>query len=180
MRFLSFRSTREFDLRGSRHSPRLKHRSYESKIAPILASTLFRESGAGGETALGLGWKNWFRRILRASLAQRVQPAAPTNRWARTKMRSDECTPSSSSRRVPCVIAKGDGICKQGEGKRRQPIGSDRIASVGTIRGVEETRERVRLKGERKRKRTYALSPSAGKLSRNNRITACNERAEKQ
>lgn len=94
-------------------------RSRKSKIASILASTLFRESAttewrvAGGK----IGSAGFYERL---SGECRARPAIR----ARTKMPSDKCTPSSS-RRVPRVISREDGI-------RKRESRSSRIASKGT------------------------------------------------
>lgn len=89
------------------------------------------------------GRKNWFRGILRAILG-RAQPAAIRRRAL--KMRPDECI-RSSSRRVPCVIPRGDGIRK-----RRKLIESDRE------RGYDSTVEGKEIeKGEGERAETLTL-----------------------
>jgi len=67
--------------------------------------------------------KNWFRRILRAILGR-----------VHTKTRSDECTPSSS-RRVPRVISKEDGIRKRGGRSERIVSESTILRRIGGQRG---------------------------------------------
>lgn len=111
-----------------------------------------------GEARRRNGWdrKNWFRRILRAILGR-----------VRTKTRSDECIPSSS-RLIPRVISKEDGIRK-----RRRPIESDRK------RRYDSTVNR-RVKGLKRGSEWEETHIHLRETLPEHSYTACNEQAEKQ
>lgn len=120
------------------------------KLSPSLHRRYFGETRDGG--TVGCGRKNWFRGILRAILGR-----------VHTKTCSDECTPSSS-RRVPRVISKEDGIRKRG-----RSIESDRERFYGGKEG----------KGVEEGERAETLTLLRETLPEHSYM-ACNEQTEKQ